>query len=76
MLYCFVLFLYRKAPCDNDGSIRHMKYDFVKLQDLRKEEKEAVVDLLCVVKSFGEVSEFQSKAGRDLVTNPFPSHVP
>ena len=32
-----------------------MKYDFVKIADLVNEEKDAIVDLICVVKSFGEV---------------------
>ncbi len=64
LLWCFfslLLFLYRIAPCDS------MKYNFVKIRDLVNINKEAVVDLICIVNSFGDVSEFQSK-GRHLVT--------
>ncbi len=62
LLFC--LFLYRIAPCDSDGS---MKYDFVKIRDLVNKKKETVVDLICIVNSFGDRCRLQSK-GRHLVT--------
>ncbi|KAI5821081.1 hypothetical protein BZA77DRAFT_298669 [Pyronema omphalodes] len=48
----------------NDDSVPKMNYNFIRLADLSNVEKDAVVDVLGVVKEVGEVEDFVAKTSQ------------
>jgi replication factor A1 len=53
---------------NDDGQIKQQLFDFVKIADIEQVPAETNVDLLCVVKTVGEVATLQSKkTGKDLI---------
>ncbi len=56
-----------RSPAPDDVGIKHVDYKFVAIKDLESKEPNAIVDVCAVVKDFGSVNAFTSKAGKELI---------
>jgi len=52
--------------CEDDTDIPTITYNFVSIIDLRSCDKEHPIDIIGVVKSYGDVANIMTKAGKDL----------
>jgi len=55
-------------PCDEDTSdVPTIIYNFMSIQDLASQQKDAIVDIIGICKSTDEMKEFTSRAGKEMV---------
>jgi len=52
--------------CNDDSGFSDRKYDFVTIENIEQIEEKAFIDVIAIVKETGELSQFTSKAGKEL----------
>ncbi|XP_041097225.1 replication protein A 70 kDa DNA-binding subunit [Polyodon spathula] len=54
------------VPCDDAGNVPMVQFDFVPIEELVNKEKDSVVDVIGICKSYDEVTKITTKANKEV----------
>ncbi|KAK1157530.1 replication protein A 70 kDa DNA-binding subunit-like [Acipenser oxyrinchus oxyrinchus] len=54
------------VPCDDAGDVPMLQFEFVPIEELENKEKDSVVDVIGICKSYDEVTKITTKASKEV----------